>query len=65
MPGHAQVEFTRHYSALSEKEADAVVGMVADLIVTYLKKQSRTNSPVSLGAEAIRDDGTEAQEVRP
>lgn len=34
----AQIELRRHYRKLSEKDTDAVVQTVADLIVSYLKR---------------------------
>jgi len=64
MAAHAQFEIKRHYSDLSEKETDAVVGTVADLIVTYLKKRSESSQPAPTGAKATRDGQTETQEVR-
>lgn len=33
-----RMEFRRHYHQMSEKDADAVVQTVADLIVGYLKR---------------------------
>lgn len=50
----------RHYRALSEKETDAVVGAVADLIVTYLKKQSGLACPGE--ATATTNEPAERQE---
>ena len=49
------LKLRRHYSELSEKETDALVGVLADLIVTYLKKRGG-----SLSAPAT----PETQEVR-
>ena len=34
----AQIDIRRHYHKLSEKDTDAVVQTVADLIVSYLKR---------------------------
>ena len=34
---HETLELTRHYSVLRRREEDAVVGIVAGLIVDYLK----------------------------
>ena len=41
MPTAAPLDLRRHCCELSEKEADEVVAILADLIVTYLKKGSR------------------------
>jgi hypothetical protein len=35
-----RLNITRHYEALTEKETDEVVGLVADLIVAYLRKEA-------------------------
>ena len=40
MPTAAPLDLRRHCRDLSEKEAGEVVGILADLIVTYLKKRS-------------------------
>lgn len=37
MPTPAPLQITRHVQQLSEKETDEVVGVVADLIVNFLK----------------------------
>lgn len=42
MASREPIELKRHYSELSEKDTDAVVGILADLIVTYLKNKNRT-----------------------
>jgi len=40
MGGNAPLDITRHCEELSESETDEVVGIVADLIVAYLKKRA-------------------------
>lgn len=64
MASHAQFEIKRHYSDLSEKESDAVVGMVADLIVSYLKRTSGSGQRAPGDAKATRDKHSETREVR-
>lgn len=42
MASPPRMELRRHYHQMSEKDADAVVQTVADLIVSYLKKHPGT-----------------------
>ena len=42
MPTRPPLHVTRHYSELSEKDTDALIGIVADLIVTHLKKRGES-----------------------
>ena len=51
MPTAAPLHVRRHFSGLSEKETDEVVGILADLIVTYLKKGSGCSNR---GSDAVR-----------
>ena len=37
MPSRERIELKRHYSKQSEKDTNAVVEAVADLVVTFLK----------------------------
>ena len=53
MASREPFQLRRHYSELSEKQTDAVVGILADLIVTYLKNTSR----------AAAGNGNETQET--
>jgi hypothetical protein len=39
MPACTPFQVRRHYGGLSEKETDEVVGILADLIVTYLERE--------------------------
>jgi hypothetical protein len=45
-----KLDLRRHYAELSEKEADEVVLILADLIITYLKKGSGSAGPTSAAA---------------
>ena len=54
----------RHFTELSEKETDAVIGTVADLVVNYLKKRRGFAQPAPADATATRNEEAEAQEVR-
>lgn len=40
-----QMEFTRHFHTLSDKDAEAVVQTVADLIIGYLKRNPGVGGP--------------------
>jgi hypothetical protein len=40
MSEDAPLNITRHCKALTEKETDEVVGIVADLVVAYLRKKT-------------------------
>lgn len=40
MSEDAPLKITRHCEALTEKETDEVVGIVADLVVAYLRNQA-------------------------
>ena len=40
-----RIEFKRHYHELSPKEIDELVGIVADLIVDFLKKRTDPVQP--------------------
>jgi nucleoid DNA-binding protein len=51
MPACTPFQVRRHHSKLSEKETDEVVGILADLIVTYLKKGSGCSNR---GSDAVR-----------
>lgn len=51
MTSRTQLDLRRHYGGLSEKETDEVVGILADLIVTYLKKGSGC---LNRGSDAVR-----------
>ncbi len=42
----AQTEFRRHCRKLSEKDTDAVVQAVADLMVSYLKRNPEAGETV-------------------
>lgn len=42
MAAPAQIALRRHFHEMSEKDADAVVQTVADLIVSYLKRNSES-----------------------
>jgi hypothetical protein len=42
----AQIELRRHCRKLSEKDTDAVVQAVADLIVSYLKRDPEAGETV-------------------
>jgi hypothetical protein len=42
MASREPLRLTRHYSELSEKDTDALIGIVADLIVTHLKKRGES-----------------------
>ena len=53
MPTCTPFQITRHHSKLSENETDAVIDIVARLIVTYLKERSECPSPGS-GAVPVR-----------
>ena len=41
MASREPIELRRHYGELSEKQTDEVVGILADLIVNYVKNESR------------------------
>ena len=47
-----QLDLRRHCGGLSEKETDEVVGILADLIVTYIEKRSECSSRGSGAAPA-------------
>ena len=57
MPAHAPLQVRRHYGGLSEKETDEVVGILADLIVTYLKKRSGSADSASAAAPVPTSEG--------
>ena len=40
-----RIELKRHYRELSEAETDELVGIVADLIVDFLKKRTDPGQP--------------------
>ncbi len=64
MPARTPLHVRRHYGELCEKETDAVVGILADLIVTYLKKKrSPVADPMSASAGASRDETVHKDEV--
>ncbi len=44
MPACTPFQVRRHHSKLSEKETDAVIGILVDLIVTYIEKRSEYSS---------------------
>jgi len=41
MGSREPLQLRRHYGELSEKQTDAVVGILADLIVNYVKNTTR------------------------
>ena len=45
MPSRERIELKRHYSKQSEKDTNAVVQAVADLVVTFLKTGHRACQP--------------------
>ena len=47
MASREPLELRRHYSELSEKQTDALVTALADLIVTYVKKRGRSTGAPS------------------
>jgi len=49
------MKLRRHYSELSEKQTDAVVGIVADLIVDYVKNTSRATTRDEDRAQEIQE----------
>jgi hypothetical protein len=44
MSARTPFEVRRHHSKLSEKETNAAIGILADLIVTYIEKRSECSS---------------------
>ena len=51
-----RIELKRHYRELSEAETDELVGIVADLIVTFLKGSRESAQPPSAeGSEARQE----------
>ena len=57
MPACTPFQVRRHHSKLSEKETDAVIGIIADLIVTYIEKRSGSADPVSAGGPVRTSEG--------
>lgn len=43
----ACIEIRRHYTPLGEKETDEVVGIVADMLVSFLKRGMPGGKPIS------------------
>jgi hypothetical protein len=52
MPIQAPLQVTRHVQPLSEEETDEVVGVVADLIVNFLKAK-RSPEPSAGRAQEV------------
>ena len=57
MTSRTQLDLRRHYGKLSEKETDEVIGILADLVVTYLKKRSGSADSASAAAPVPTSEG--------
>lgn len=57
MPACTAFQVRRHHSKLSEKETDAVIGIIADLIVTYIEKRDESAGPASASGPATTLEG--------
>ena len=49
MSSKESLSVERHYVKLSEKETEELIDILADLIVTYVKKRSVSADPESAG----------------
>jgi len=54
MPTRPTLHIKRHHGELSEKETDALVSVLADLIVAYLKKRGgRPGAPSAATTQEV------------
>ena len=71
MSNRAPFEIKRHYRQVSKKDADAVVQIVAELIVTYLKTSCGSTSATARGtgsrslAQSVRGHPRLRLDLRP
>lgn len=65
MSARQPLDLKRHYTELSEKDADAVIGLVADLVVNYIKTRRRSEHPAHTEIPPVepRPSQAGAQEV--
>ena len=55
MASREPLRLRRHYSELSEKQTDALVTALADLIVTYVKKRGESpDAPPAPASQEVR-----------